>query len=103
MKGNFLRVRTGSAAFSYTYSITNPIAVPEPGTYKLTFYTIFNCIRPGCENLGDTLSVKVKQGSVGEFVEVYSSGSDDGRNLDVEWKKEEVMVQLTDSQVFVST
>ena len=88
--------------FSYSYSISNPIAVSEPGTFKLTFYTIFNCVRAGCENLGDTLSVKVKQGAAGTFEEVYSSGSDKGRNLDVEWKKEEVMVQISDSEIFVS-
>ena len=88
--------------FSYSYSISNPIAVSEPGTYKLTFYTIFNCVRAGCESVGDTLSVKVKQGAAGSFEEVYSSGSDKGRNLDFEWKKEEVLFEVTQSEIFVS-
>lgn len=97
-----MRIRTTSAVFFYSFSITNPITVPEPGTYKLTFYTIFNCPRAGCENVGDTLSVKIKNGASGTFDEVYKSGSDDGRNLDVKWKKEEVILQLTENQIFVS-
>jgi len=95
-------VRTSSGVFSHTYSFTRPIQVTEPGDYKLSFYNFFNCVNAVCNNVNDTMSIKLREGTTGVFKEVYLGGTNYGRLKDDRWVKEVVALQLTNADYYVS-
>ena len=105
MKGNFLRVRTDTAgsAYSASFSFTRAILINDFGIYNLTFYSIINCNKAGCDKVGDKISIKIKNGADGIFEEVYNTGSDQGRSQELQWLRDIVAVQITSSEVFVSS
>ena len=96
-----LRLRTNSGVFSYSFSFTNPIQIPESGDYILSLYTLFNCQRAGCDTVGDTISIKIKTNLNADFEEVFKTGTDQARNKDIKWNREEVKVQLVGSEFYV--
>lgn len=69
----------------------------------LSFYTFINCHRPGCETVGDKISIKIKNGQGGAYEVVYTTGTDDGRLQELQWKRDDVLVQLNSSEVYVSS
>ena len=103
-KGNFLKYKASlsGVAYSASFFFTNALSITEIGTYTLSFYTFVNCPKTECSKVGDAISIKIKNGQDGDFKEVYKSGTDDGRAQEVKWKKDEIPVQLTSSEVFVS-
>ena len=68
----------------------------------LSFYTFINCATANCNTAGDTISIKIKNGQNGDFVEVFKTGTDDGRAQEVKWRRDDIPVQLTSSEVFVN-
>ena len=48
----------------------------------MSMYTLINCGSIDCDEAEDTISVKVKDGDNGEFVEIYHTT---GRSIDNKW------------------
>lgn len=105
MKGNFLKAKSAVSGnyFTATFSFTSPISITSFGTYKLSFYTFFNCPRPACLDAGDQITIKYKYGQDGVYQAVFTTGSDDGRIQDVKWKRDEVLINFNSSEVYVSS
>ena len=97
-----LRLSTNSGAYVYSLSFSNAIQVLEPGDFILSFYSLFNCQTAGCDAVGDKLAIKIKTDFYGDYDEVYSTGSDNGRFNDSRWIKEETLIKISVSEIFVS-
>lgn len=81
--------------------ITKPITIKEQGTYKLSIYTLINCQKTECKDLGDSVSIKIKKGIDGAYEEVFTMGSDKGRFTDIQWKNDEAYMDLDTAQYYV--
>ena len=78
-----LRIKSNNRGepFSSSLSFRYPIKT-KPGNYSLSMYTLINCGSIDCDEAEDTISVKVKDGDNGEFVEIYHTT---GRSIDNKW------------------
>lgn len=71
-----------------------------PGTmYYVSMYTLMNCQAVGCEAAGDAISVKVKDGDIGNYREIYRVS----RAHDDRWIKESFSFAAIQTKTFVST
>jgi hypothetical protein len=90
---------TSGATYVHTFTLTNPISIQNPGKHVISFYTYFECKKQECDIVGDTLSIQIKDG--GDYDEVFVTGSDYGRYNDSRWKKDEVLTNFKETQIFV--
>jgi hypothetical protein len=84
-------------AFSSSLEFKQPIQT-TPGKYSLSMYTLINCGVVGCEQAGDSISVKIKDGEDGDFKEVHKVN---GRSLDDRWNKENFGFNVENHKIFV--
>lgn len=102
MKGNFLKSKTVREIYKASFIFNKSISVDELGTYRLSFYTFFSCYPvSACLLEDDAVAIKIKQGVNGVFEEVYKTGSEKNRTQDYKWIKEETLVQIQESVIFV--
>jgi hypothetical protein len=94
-----MRVKSNSRgeAFSSVLDFKQPIHT-TPGEYSLSMYTLINCGVVGCQQAGDSISVKVKDGDDGDFKEVYNVT---GRSLDDRWHNENFSFDVENDKIYV--
>jgi hypothetical protein len=98
--GQFLRIisNPGGDAFNSSLEFKRKIVAEIPGEYGLSFYFLINCGQVGCENAGDAISIKVKDGINGEFKEVYKIT---GRSNDDRWENRKFSFSIKTDSFFV--
>ena len=96
-----IKVRTNGAAYKYEFEFQKAIKVSQQGDYILSFYSLFNCQKAGCETVGDKIIIKMKTTYFGTYTELYSIGSDNGRYNDSRWIKDEVVVKISSAEIYV--
>jgi hypothetical protein len=98
--GQFLRIKSnpGGDAFNSSLEFKRKIVAQIPGEYGVSFYFLINCGQVGCENAGDAISIKIKDGIDGEFKEVDKIT---GRSNDDRWEKRELSFHIKTDSFFV--
>ncbi len=97
--GRFIRVKSASRGevFSLSFNFDRPITT-IPGKYNMSFYSMFNCPKIGCEDGQDTISIKIKDGVDGIYTEVYKITN---RTKDLQWNKEQFSFNLNYTKAYV--
>lgn len=88
------------SAYLLTFTLTEAIKVSKPGKHLMSFYSYFDCRKPECSSIGDTLSIHVKDS--GDYEKVFTTGTEFGRYEDLTWKKDEIEILVRETEIFVS-
>ena len=94
-----MRVRSNGRGEAFTSSLQfrSPIKT-QPGIYTISMYTMINCGSVGCEAAKDTISVKIKDGELGEFTEIININN---RALDERWNNDLLQFEVKNEKIWV--
>ena len=98
-KGKFIRVRSNTRGGAFTSSLQFRSSIKtQPGNYTISMYTMINCGSVGCEAAKDTISVKIKDGELGEFTEIININD---RFLDDRWNNDVLQFEVKSDKIWV--
>lgn len=100
MLGEFVRVRSNNLGeeFSMTVDFDSPIVTKPLSNYTLSFYTLVNCPKVGCDSAQDQISVQIKEGITGVYKEVVLIK---GRVRDDRWKMDKLDFVASKDRIYV--